>query len=370
MINFLKITSMKIYNKMFVVMLLSLFSMSQVFAQPATDPYVNGATVNPAPLPAPGASGSNNVSVLFNFGNSSATAIPLNPLNVVNISLSKLAVNGVFSPATNITVTGGDYFVFTYNSVTNTITGTQKAIIPAYAYETVTISGLIVTGESDISNPQNGLNVNVAFLATYNPNQNNDNTSAFTYTASGGPLPIRILSFNGIKDVSKVLLSWQTSSEQNSKLFDVEFSENGSTWTSIGQVKAAGTSTTQRTYVLTHATPVNGVNYYRLKQVDLNGNFSYSNVVAINFTIKGVNISAVYPNPFVSRIKIDISSDRSEVVRIQVSDNLGRVLKTQSSAIQKGVNNIWLDNLSSLAPGIYNVQVKTSYSTYRYKLKK
>ena len=198
----------------------------------------------------------------------------------------------------------------------------------------------------------------------------NNSAVIATYTPSGGILPIRLVTFNGVKEESKVQLKWQTSSEQDSKLFDVEFSTNGSQWTSIGKVNAAGTSTTPRDYSLVHNTPVNGVNYYRLKQVDIQDNFSYSNIVPISFTIRGLNINAVYPNPFVDRVKIDISSDRNETVRIQVSDNLGRVLRTQSVAVQKGVNPILLDNLSGLLPCIYNVEVKTAYSTFRYKLKK
>jgi hypothetical protein len=368
MINFLKKNNMKIY-KMFCVLMLSALSITQISAQVASDPSVNGATVSPAPIPSPLLTGS--VSVSFNFANASPTDIPLNTLNVINISLSKLAVNGTFSTATNIIITGGDYFTFTYNSVTNTVTATQKSVIPGFASEAIVITGLKLTGESVKSNPQNGLNVNVAFLASVNPNQNNDNTSAFTYTIAGGALPIRLLSFTGIKDESRVQLKWQTSSEQNSSYFDVEFSANGNNqWVSIGKVNAAGTSSTERNYSLLHNSPVDGINYYRLKQVDKTGGFAYSNIVPIKFTIKGIQIGSIYPNPFVERIRVDVSSDRSETVRIQLSDNIGRTLKVQSFTIQKGVNQLWLENLSGLAPGIYNVQFKTSYTTYRVKLKK
>lgn len=365
MINFLKINEMKIY-RMLCVLMITVLSISHVSAQIASNPYVNGATVNPAPLPVP----SNGASVYFLFGNSTTTPIALNPLNVINVSLSKLAVNGAFSAATNITIANGDYFTFTYNTVTNTLTATQKAVIPGNSTQIVTLTGLQVTGQSDINNPQNGLNVNVAFLGSVNPNQVDDNTSAFTYTSTGGSLPIRLLSFDGMKEVNKVLLKWQTTSEQNSKYFDVEFSDNGNVWNSIGKVNAAGNSSTQRAYSLFHNNPVNGTNYYRLKQVDINGNYSYSNIVAIKFTIKGININAVYPNPFVSQIKIEVSSDIDEIVRIRLLDNVGRVLKTQTSSIQKGVNNIWVNNLSGLASGIYTVQVKTAYNTFQYKLKK
>ena len=365
--HFLKTTNMKLTKIVFNLLVFSFVSISQLFAQ-AADPYVNGATVVPSPLPAPGAAGSNNVSVFFNFANGSTAAIPLNTINVINISLSGLAVNGTFSAATN--VSASSYFNFSYNATTNTITATQKAAIPGLAGEVITISGLIVTSQSDRTNPQNGLNVNVSFLRTYNAELGNDNTSAFTFTGSGGIVPIRLLSFDGLKEDKSVQLKWQTSSEQNSKSFDVEFSADGMLWEKIGEVAAAGTSTIERNYALRHNSPVNGVNYYRLKQFDLNNNYSYSKIVALTFTIKGVSINSVYPNPFVNQLKIDVSSDRSETVRIQISDNMGRVLKVQTASIQKGVNKLVLDNLAGLAPGIYNVEVKTAYSSYRFKLKK
>lgn len=370
MIHFLKITSMKIY-KIITVLLLSVISMSQVSAQAPSDPSVNGATVNPAPIPAPLLAG-NTVSVFFNFANASSTAIPLNPLDVINVSLSKLAVGGTFSTAANIVTTGtGNYFAFTYNPVTNTLTATQIAVIPAFASETIYLNGLILTGESTKLNPQNGLNVNVAFLATYNPNQVNDNTSAFTYTIAQSVTPIRLLSFNGVKEENSVELKWQTSSEINSSYFEVEFSPNGNTqWHSIGKVNAAGTSSSAVNYSLMHNTPIDGTNYYRLKQFEKSGNFVYSNIVAINFAIKGVHIGSIYPNPFADKIRVDVSSDRNETVRITLSDNVGRILKTQIGIVQKGVNQFNVENLSGLTPGIYNVEVKTSYTTYRIKLKK
>ena len=187
---------------------------------------------------------------------------------------------------------------------------------------------------------------------------------------SGGPLPLRLLSFDGVKDANKIQLRWQTASEQNTKTFDIEFSENASQWNSIGKINAAGNSTSQRTYSFTHNSPVNGVNFYRLKQTDINGYVSYSKIVPITLTIKGVSINSVYPNPFVHRVKIDVSSDRNDKVRIQLSDNSGRILKVQNSTIQKGINGIWLDNLAGLTEGIYSIEVKTAYTTYRYKLKK
>ncbi len=358
----------KIFYKIFSLIIITVIGLGQISAQVTPDPYVNGATVNPAPLPASGSSST--VSVLFNFGNASQADVPLNANNVINVSLSKLDVKGTFSAATNISTTGGDYFTFTYNTVTKTLTGTQKAIIPGLSGETVTFKNLLVSGASDISNPQNGLNVNVVFLRTYNSELGNDNTKAFTYTAAGGPLPIRLLNFSGAKQANAVQLTWQTSSEQNSKYFDAEFSEDGNKWNSIGKVAAAGTSNTQKNYGLVHTSPVDGANYYRLKQYDKDGNFYYSSIAVVNFKISGININSVYPNPFTTEIKIDVSSDRHETVQVLLSDNTGRTYKTQSFTIQNGVNHISINDLGKLSAGMYVLQIKTTYAVLKFKLKK
>lgn len=366
MIHFLKTTTMKLTKAIFSVLILTLLGTS-LRAQ-SSDPYVNGATVTPAPLPAPGTGGT--ASVSFLFGNATVTTIPLNALNVVNISLSKLAINGAFSTATNISTSGGDFFVFTYNAVTNTITAQQKAAIPGNSYEIITINGLLVTGASDATSPQNGLNVNVAFLASVNPNQVNDNTSAFTYTGSGGALPLHLIVFNGAKQGNKVLLKWQTSSEQNSSFFMVQTSADGNHWNDIGKVNAAGNSSVNLNYSLLHNTPVNGPNYYRLKEVDKDGNFTYSNIIVINFDIQGLSINSVYPNPFNDNVKVMVNSDAKATVQVELNDNSGRILRTETFQVQSGTNEISLRNLGSLSSGIYTLVVKTPYTTLRFKLRK
>lgn len=343
----------------------------------AQDFVLNNPVMAPNPGLFPG--GTETVSFDFYVAQSSFT-FSSNPLsnNYATITFSFTKLNPTAAP----TGTGADLFNWVKTSnggagagLVYTWTGTTKNVTmnvspPAAKYK-ITFSNVPITLES--TKAETDVRVAGQFTDPGNaPTGLAGNNSAViaTYTTSGGIVPIRLTSFNGVKDINKVQLKWQTTSEQNSKYFDVEFSENGNLWSSIGTVDAAGNSSVQRNYGLLHNTPVNGVNYYRLKQVDINGNFSYSSIVAINFTIKGVNINSVYPNPFVSQLKIDISSDRNEVVRIQLSDNMGRVLRVFNSSVQKGVNRVLVDNLAGLSPGIYNVEVKTSYSTYTYKLKK
>nr|WP_294861699.1 T9SS type A sorting domain-containing protein [uncultured Fluviicola sp.] len=110
------------------------------------------------------------------------------------------------------------------------------------------------------------------------------------------PLPVELVSFDATLTDRKVVLSWQTQSEFNSNYFDVLRSDDGQNWTSIGTVPASGSSQTTIDYSLTDGSPLTGVSYYRLKQVDMNNDFHLSDIRSINNSIK-VNQVKVYPNP-------------------------------------------------------------------------
>ncbi|MDJ1506953.1 hypothetical protein QNI22_40345, partial [Cytophagaceae bacterium BD1B2-1] len=101
---------------------------------------------------------------------------------------------------------------------------------------------------------------------------------------SGTPvsLPVTYLSLNGYATEEKqVELKWITSSEENSSMFNVERSSDGKTYTQLGSVVAAGNSSTPLTYSFLDSSPLSGVNYYRLNQIDRDGNGSYSKVVTV-----------------------------------------------------------------------------------------
>lgn len=341
------------------------------------------ALTNPTITPNPGIYPGGTENITFNFSTSQSYTFSSNPSsnNYAYITFSFTKLNPTLSYPTgtgaalfNFVLTNnggtGTGLVYTYTGTTKDITmlsvpNTYTIVfagVPITAPATKAETDIRVAGQfTDPGNAPTGLTGNnSAVIATY------------TVLPSGGPLPLRLLSFNGIKEETKVQLKWQTSSEQNSSYFEVEFSTdpNINSWASLGKVRAAGTSTTIRDYSLTHNSPVDGMNYYRLKQVDINRNVVYSNIIPINFTIKGIHLGAIYPNPFVDKIKIEMSSDRNQTISVQLNDNVGRIIKVQPVLIQNGVNQFWLENLNSLPPGIYNVEVKTAYSTYRMKVKK
>ncbi|MEO5643478.1 MAG: T9SS type A sorting domain-containing protein [Bacteroidia bacterium] len=112
---------------------------------------------------------------------------------------------------------------------------------------------------------------------------------------STSTLPIELLEFTAAPEGQDVITQWVTATETNNDYFLVERSINGSTFETAGRVDGAGNSTQLLSYQFKDEHPYTGTSYYRLKQVDYNGGFSYSQVVPVTFAPE--TISAVYPNP-------------------------------------------------------------------------
>ena len=162
---------------------------------------------------------------------------------------------------------------------------------------------------------------------------------------AGGPLPITLSNFTAVKQNKVVALNWQTSSEQNSSHFEVEFSREGNKFDNIGRVTAAGNSNLEKRYSSVHLSPVNGINYYRLKLVDADGTFKYSDVRTVKFS-NSTSIT-IMPNPTTDRVFIT-SNDGGMLQSVGLYDVNGKFLKQ--------INNFALGNsidLSVYAPSIY-----------------
>ncbi|MEP6673581.1 MAG: M4 family metallopeptidase [Ferruginibacter sp.] len=147
------------------------------------------------------------------------------------------------------------------------------------------------------------------------------------------PLPIRLVSFTGVKNNEKSLLHWVTSFEQNNSYFEVETSKDGVTYYKIGSVPSKGNSNTDQSYDLTDNNPSTGINYYRLRQVDIDGRFTYSNIVVLNFE-KGRAIS-IYPIPATDKLTLIFSRPVKQVT-IHITGIDGKQLYTEKvSSIQR-----------------------------------
>ncbi|WP_186280224.1 T9SS type A sorting domain-containing protein [Fluviicola chungangensis] len=137
------------------------------------------------------------------------------------------------------------------------------------------------------------------------------------------PLPVELVHFDATLADRQVALGWQTASELNSNYFDVLRSGDGQNWSSIGTVPAKGSSQSSIDYSLADATPLTGVSYYRLKEVDLNGSFHLSDIRSINNSPKENRVK-IYPNP-TSKGWVTIVSDEP-ISSLFVYDALGKVV--------------------------------------------
>jgi fibronectin-binding autotransporter adhesin len=112
-------------------------------------------------------------------------------------------------------------------------------------------------------------------------------------------LPVEFISFEGRKAPYAIMLNWATALEINNDYFSVERSADGRTFESIGIIKGAGNSLVTNEYEFTDAEPFIGINYYRLKQMDFDGRYEYSDVINIEYVRENDNSTqpVLYPNP-------------------------------------------------------------------------
>jgi hypothetical protein len=155
--------------------------------------------------------------------------------------------------------------------------------------------------------------------------------SQFVIGSASSPLPITLLGFVGERVTGgqgngfteEVRLEWSTASEINNKGFEVEMSANGLAYTKIAFVEGKGNSTTIQPY--SHTTIQPNEAYYRLKQVDFNGTFSYSPVVFVTGMV-GKDFVIVYPNPAQADLKLKVSESilPTEILKVEVYNIAGK----------------------------------------------
>jgi uncharacterized protein (DUF1501 family) len=176
-------------------------------------------------------------------------------------------------------------------------------------------------------------------------------------------LPVSLVDFTGAQLPSGVVaLKWKTVFESNSKQFDVQHSTNGITWTTIGTVNAAGSSSVERNYSFEHSTPTVGKNFYQLAQVDLNGSKRKYGPVAIivrdkaSFTVKS------YPNPAQFDFNVVVTAEKSQKATIQFYDVQGHLLNQSVLQIKNGFNKFnYLTNQFKGYKGELIVNLKSEF---------
>jgi hypothetical protein len=180
-------------------------------------------------------------------------------------------------------------------------------------------------------------------------------------------LPVTLLYFKGARQGAENLLAWEAAEELYSRHYIVERSANGTTFRAIGEVPVRGAGVA---YSFTDHQPGEGTAFYRLRMVDTDGAFSYSNVVAIRATASGGLLSEVYPNPFTSALRLQLQLPAAGAVDLRLLDGVGRPLRTLRLQGVQGTNTVLLPGLDHLEAGVYVLTVQTGGAAYSVKVLK
>lgn len=181
-------------------------------------------------------------------------------------------------------------------------------------------------------------------------------------------LPVNMTEFKAVYSNGISHLDWNTSQENNSSHFEIERSLDGVNFTRLGKVIAAGNSTNKTNYGFNDIHPLAGINYYRLKMLDKDGKFTYSNIVTVNANVKGNVLSAIYPSPFTSKLNITVATETAPKAEVEIFDNAGKLAVKYTTAVSKGINNITIENLDKLSKGVYIIKVKLGEDVFTKKL--
>lgn len=190
-------------------------------------------------------------------------------------------------------------------------------------------------------------------------------------TNTSTPLPIKLISFTAkAADNKKVNVKWSTATEMNNDYFTVEKSRDAISFENIATVKGAGNSTSVLNYSLTDEFPYQGTSYYRLKQTDFDGKYTYSNTAAIEFDNAENFAFNIYPNPTTAEnINLSFKENKNEEILVVVYDANGKKDFSKIIIVQANGNNIYaLDPSHKLSPGVYMVTATSQQEIYHQKL--
>lgn len=166
-----------------------------------------------------------------------------------------------------------------------------------------------------------------------------------------------------------VIVNWETASELNNAYFEIERSIDGSNFEKVNQVASKnGNSQSLQVYASIDANLSPALYYYRIKQVDFDGNYAYSTIRTINLTTENaLNINSIYPNPFTNELNVNLNLAAPSSVEVVVLDINGRTVSAITVNAKEGINTVKV-NTTELVNGVYFVTIKAQGETFTGKL--
>jgi hypothetical protein len=215
-----------------------------------------------------------------------------------------------------------------------------------------------------VNNGQNGQTISTnVFACACNSSKTlvfnsftNGSCGGASCTTTGNVLPVLLTDFDAKLQQDRVLLSWRTEQEFNNSRFEIERSNDNKTFSAIGSVNGHGNSSIPVDYSFTDATPLKGVSFYRLKQIDIDNQSVYSIIKRVDNRLQGIQIKQLFPNPGHEKVTLNVLAEAPAFLIARIFDNSGKeVFKTQKR-VTRG-EEYWVLNFRRLTPGLYEVVV-------------
>ena len=198
--------------------------------------------------------------------------------------------------------------------------------------------------------------------------QSGQNNNILLVKLVGDIIPVELVSFQGQIRVGRVILNWETATEHNNLGFNVERSEDQINWQNITFVPGYGTALSPHSYTFVDSSRFSGIVYYRLKQIDFDGSFTYSDEIKIEFAPVLFSLSQNYPNPFNPVTRINYSISEKSAVNLVIYNMLGQQVSTVVDEIKLPGHYSIDFNASKLASGVYIYQLTSGKSVLTRKM--
>lgn len=278
-------------------------------------------------------------------------------VNMTGVTPFIASLNGTNQTALSAWVAAASVDINSINDSTRFVSSSNAHLaagsIGNYSYKGAPIVGITTDIDGQIRN-------SIPYIGS------DENTSS--------PLPVTLASFTARTKDADAVLSWTTVSEINNQGFEVQRSVDGKNFEKIDFVKGAGNTTKQQNYYLTDArafarTSSNTL-YYRLKQVDFDNKYTYSQIVRVTHATALNNELSIYPNPFISDYKVTYTAANEGTGSIEMLDMFGKVVAQQTITFLSGSNTASMLELSELSSGIYFVRLTIEGESQIFKLLK
>jgi hypothetical protein len=181
-------------------------------------------------------------------------------------------------------------------------------------------------------------------------------------SGNNNPLPVELVSFSGVCDNGLINLTWQTASEFNSSHFDVEKSRDGENWQVLTKIQSAGTSNELITYQTADHSAIDGNNYYRLRQVDIDGTEKVYDPINVSCAEVTSGYFTSFPNP--SGTSFQVILNNKELVgncTMNIVDATGKVIEQRQIEVKDGINMFVINQ--EMTPGIYFLNISNGLKT-------